>query len=63
MRDQFGMEACMESVTFHIEVLHKNPFELMGRWIVRSEQDPFFNKTMITALMQYITDHDLKWND
>lgn len=63
MNKQFGLEACMESVTFDIEFLHENPFELLGRWMVRAEQDVFFNKTMITALKQYITDHDLKWND
>lgn len=63
MMDQFGMAACMESVEFDIEVLHENPFELLGRWMVRAEQDVFFNKTMITALRQYIKEHDLKWNE
>ena len=62
-KDAFGLEACMNSVKFDIDFLHENPFELLGRWIVRSEQDVFFNKTMITALKQYIADHDLKWND
>ena len=63
MKDMFGLEACMESVVFDIEFLHENPFELLGRWMVRAEQDVFFNKTMITALKQYIKEHDLKWND
>lgn len=63
MMDQFGMAACMESVEFDIEVLHENPFELLGRWMVRAEQDVFFNKTMITALKRYIADRDLKWNE
>lgn len=58
----FSLSACMESVTFSIEELHENPFELLGRYIVRAEQDIFFNKTMIEAVKQYISDHDMKWN-
>lgn len=63
MKNQFGLEACMESVKFDIEFLHKNPFELLGRWMVRAEQDIFFNKNMITALKQYIAEHNLEWDD
>ena len=63
MKDMFGFEACMESVKFDIEYLHQNPFELLGRWTVRAEQDVFFNKTMIAALKKYIADNNMKWND
>jgi hypothetical protein len=59
----FSLTACMESVTFEVEVLHENPFELLGRYIVRAEQDVFFNKTMIEAVKQYITDHNMKWDN
>jgi hypothetical protein len=62
MKDMFGFEACMESVKFDIEFLHQNPFELLGRWMIRAEQDVFFNKTMITALKQYIADHNMTWD-
>lgn len=41
-RNEFGLEACLESVEFEIEVLHKNPFEELGRAIIRAEQDVCF---------------------
>ena len=63
MKDQFGLEACMESVKFDIEFLHSNPFEMLGRWMVRAEQDIFFNKTMIKALKQYIAENNIRWDD
>ncbi len=63
MMDMFGFEACMESVKFDIEFLHHDPFEMLGRWTIRAKQDAFFNKTMITALEQYIESHNMKWND
>lgn len=61
--DQFGMEACLESVAFDIEHLHKNPFQLLGEYIIRAKQDPFFNKTMIAACEKYIEDKGIRWND
>lgn len=59
----FSLEACMDSVKFSVEVLKENPFEELGRAIVRAEQDVFFNKTMIEAWKKYISDNNLKWND
>ena len=59
----FSLEACMESVKFEVETLHENPFEELGRAIIRAEQDVFFNKTMIEAYKQYIAENNLKWND
>ena len=59
----FSLEACMDSVKFSVEVLNENPFEELGRAIIRAEQDVFFNKTMITAWKKYIQDNNLKWND
>lgn len=60
--EMFGLNACMESVKFDIEYLHENPFELLGRWIVRADQDVFFNETMIDALKKYIKDSGIKWD-
>lgn len=37
-------------------------FELLGKYIVRAEQDKFFNKTMIDAVKKYISDHNIKWD-
>ena len=59
----FGIEACMESVKFSGEFLHQNPFEELGRAIIRAEQDVFFNKTMIEAWKQYIKENELKWDE
>ena len=59
----FSLQACKESVKFDVEVLKKNPFELLGRYIVRAEQDIFFNETMIYAVKEYIAENNLKWDD
>ena len=59
----FSLEACLKSVEFEIEVLHANVFEELGKAIIRAEQDPFFNKTMIEAYKEYIRQHNIKWND
>lgn len=62
MRNQFGMEACMESVEFSVEFWHENPFEMLGRYMIRKAQDPFFNSTMIDAVEKYIKDHNIRWD-
>ena len=59
----YGLNACMESVVFNVEFLHKDPIRLLGEYCLRAEQDMFFNKTMITALKQYIAEKGIKWND
>ena len=59
----FSLEACIKEVEWMVETLHKNPFEELGRSIVRGEQDIFFNKTMIEAWKQYITDQNMSWNE
>ena len=59
----FSLRACLESVEFEVEFLHRDPFEELGRAIIRAEQDVFFNKTMIEAYKEYIRSHNLKWND
>lgn len=61
--DDFSFDACMRSVEFDIEFLHTNPLTLLGEYTLRAQQDALFNKTMITALMAYINEHGIKWND
>lgn len=61
--EQFGLNACYEVVVFEVEKIGKNPFEMLGRYIVRAEQDMFFNKTMIDAVKKYISDKNIKWNN
>lgn len=63
MTADFSLEACMESVKFDVEFFHQNPFEELGRAIVRAEQDAFFNKTMIEAWKKYIRDNELRWDE
>lgn len=64
MRDyDFSLEACMESVEMSVKAFKENPFEQLGRSIIRAEQDPFFNKTMIEAWKKYIRDNNIKWSD
>ena len=63
MEYDFSFKACYESVEFLMEnVKGTNPFEELGRAIIRAEQDVFFNKTMIEAWKAYIHNHNLKWN-
>ena len=58
----FGFGACMDSVKFSVETLRENPIKELGRAVLRAEQDPFFNKTMIDAWKKYIADHDIRWD-
>ena len=59
----FSFDACYEEVVYEVEKLHWNPFEELGRSIIRAEQDVFFNKKMIDAYKEYIKNKGLKWND
>lgn len=59
----YSLNACLESVTFEVEQLHANPFEMLGRYIIRARQDMFFNKTMIAAVEKYIDEHQMKWDE
>ena len=63
MGADFSLKACMESVRFSVEHLQQNPFEELGRAIVRAEQDVFFNKKMIEEWKQYIKENGLKWDE
>ncbi len=58
----FSLRACLESVEFEVECLHGNPFEMLGRYMIRAEQDVFFNKTMIEAVKVYIKENNLRWD-
>ena len=61
--NSFGLDACYESVKFDVEFFHKNPFEELGRSIIRAKQDVFFNKTMIEAWEKWIADHEMRWDE
>lgn len=61
--DIYGLKACEESVKYSVEKLNYNPIHLLGEYELRAKQDPFFNKTMITALYKYIEEHEIKWDD
>lgn len=62
MANEYGFEACMESVKFYVEFHKKSPIELLGKWTLRARQDKCFNKTMIEALNAYIDEHQIKWD-
>lgn len=62
MKYDFSLDACMDSVRFYVEELGCNPFEELGRSVVRADGDMLFNKTMIEAWKKYIKDHDLSWD-
>lgn len=59
----FSLEACYDEVAFQVEVMGKDIFELLGRYIVRAKQDIFFNKMMIDACEEYIKKNNIKWDD
>ena len=63
MNADFSFEACYRSVTFDIEFLHEDPIAKLGEFTLRAKQDIFFNKTMIDALLKYIEDHNVRWDD
>lgn len=59
----YHLEKCMNDVAFQCEVQGKHPFELLGRYVIRAEQDETFDKTMIEAAKRYITEiWNWKWN-
>lgn len=62
MTDMYGLEACLDSVTFSVEELHENVYEMLGRYVIRAEVDRFFNPMMIEACKKYIKDHNLGWD-
>ena len=60
MKDDFSINACYNYVEFEVESFGANPFEELGKAIIRAEFDPFFNKRMIEAWKIYIRDHNLQ---
>lgn len=58
-RNPFGFVACMKSVTFDIETLNRDPFEMLAEFEQRAKEDIFFNKTMVEAVKQYIEEKGL----
>ena len=60
--EQYGFKACYDTVVIEIERYKQDPLKLLGKYILRADQDTWFNKTMIDALKQYIKDKNIKWN-
>lgn len=63
MKYDYSLEACYEAVRYEVEVVGTNVFEALGRAIIRSEQDVFFNNKMIEAYKKYIKDNNLNWDE
>lgn len=61
--ETYGLNACYQHIKWQVEKLHENPIYLLGQYILRDEQDPLFNSTMVTAMKQYIKDNSIQWND
>ncbi len=61
--NEYSLHSCMDTIEFCVENLHENPFELLGKYIVRAEQDTSFNHTMIDAMKEYISKKGIHWND
>ena len=59
----YGLNACYDAVKTQVEMFKENPVHLLGIYTLRASQDALFNTNMITALMEYIKDNNIKWND
>jgi len=59
----YNLNSCLACVKTKIEDYHEDPIRLLGKYTLRAEQDPFFNREMLTALKQYIKEHNIAWND
>lgn len=61
--ETYGLNACYQHIKWEVEKLHLDPIRLLGKYILRNEQDPLFNSTMIPAMKLYIKDNNIQWND
>ena len=61
LKADYSLDACTESVEFQIETLHEDPIRLLGEYTLRARQDPFFNRRMVDALIEYIDAHGINW--
>lgn len=59
----YCIEACLDEIKYLVECKGYNPFVLMGRFIVRAQQDLFFNKNMILAMHEYFKLREIRWDD
>jgi len=62
-KNPYGLEACMETITFEVESLHEDPIRLLGEMTLRARQDKWFNTGMIDAMNIYIDQHSINWSD
>ena len=58
----YGLNACYDSIKSSVEKFGEDPIRLLGEYVLRAEQDVFFNKKMITAMMEYLKDNNIEWN-
>ena len=61
-RNKYGLEACLEQIEWEVRVLQKDPKAMLGEYIIRAEQDAWFNKKMIEAMKVFIRERDIRWN-
>ena len=59
----FGIDTCYSHIKHEVEVMKYDPIRLLGKYILRDKQDALFNSTMIDAMLKYIEDNNIKWND
>ena len=59
----YNLNSCLWQVKHEIEELGQDPIRLLGKYTLRAEQDPLFNKTIVTAIKQYIQENEISWND
>ena len=45
------------------EYMNENPIMLLGKYTLRAKQDICFNRTMIDALLAYIIEKSIKWDE
>ncbi len=60
--ERYNLTSCLYSVKQQIENFGEDPIRLLGKYILRAEQDPLFNTTMVTAIKQYIKDNNIEWD-
>jgi len=61
--ERYNLTACLDAVKQHIEIHKEDPIRLLGKFTLRAQQDPLFNKTMVEALEKYIQENNIQWND
>lgn len=58
---QYDLNSCLEHIKYQVEKLGEDPIRLLGKYILRNEQDPLFNPIMVEAIKKYIKDNNIQW--